>query len=282
MRNSPSTSKTHLMLVSVLNLERREASKPKWGFKGPLGKGSIAIDDRCGSHHYKQLPKPKRNFNLILLGITAITQGSAEQPKAGLPIFHLAHRSSLLTADAIKHHIIWADFGPNKSLSICPTAWICLFAVYSSVPDVQEVSLRHESWCWAHWAAHDGQSGLTPLTVGQGTSCCSLLCLAPAKKTHYKDSFSSCPSSLSPVCTSANSSFCDLQRRSWMLLFTCSTTWTWSLTEVPEHQTWSVHTNNKRQPLPSITYSPNKQDRQKVREETQGQKKWRDSPAVTQ
>lgn len=129
------------------------------------------------------------------------------------------------------------------------------------------------SW-WPKW----------PHTINCGAGNTFLLCacLAPAKKTHYKDSFSSCPSSLSPVCTSANSSFCDLQRRSWMLLFTCSTTWRWSLTEVPEHQTWSVHTNNKRQPLPSITYSPNKQDRQKVREETQGQKKWRDSPAVTQ
>lgn len=117
---------------------------------------------------------------------------------------------------------------------------------------------------------------------GAGNTFLLCACLAPSKTAHGRGS-SSWPSSLPPVYTTASSfSFCDLQKRSWMLLFTCSTTWRRSLAEVPEHQAWSVQTNSKRQPLPSITYSPNKQDRQKVREETEAQKKWRDSPAVTQ
>lgn len=124
------------------------------------------------------------------------------------------------------------------------------------------------------------QSGLTSWSVGWGTPFCLYL-FSTSKKSSWQRLF------FLMSCQFATSlyncfSFCDLQRRSWMLLFTCSTTWRWSLTEVPEHQTWSVHTNSKRQPLPSITYSPNKQDRQKVREETEALKKWRDSPAVTQ
>lgn len=114
-----------------------------------------------------------------------------------------------------------------------------------------------------------------------GAPFCSVPVQHPAKQLMADRGSSSCPSSLSPVYTAASSfSFCGLQRRGWMLLFTCSTTW--SLAEVPEQQAWSVHTNSKRQPLPPVTHSPNKQDKQKVREETEAQKKWRDSPAVTQ
>lgn len=152
-------------------------------------------------------------------------------------------------------------------------------AVDGSVPDVQEVSLSHESWSWAPWAAHDGQSGLTSWSVGQGTPFCLYLFSTSEKKLMAEALF--------PHVLLVCPQFIQLLLFLWppeeeLDVVIYISTWRWSLTEVPEHQTWSVHTNSKRQPLPSITYSPNKQDRQKVREETEAQKKWRDSPAVTQ
>lgn len=135
---------------------------------------------------YTEVPKTQKDFQPKLSGnYSCNLRAQLNNPRLGCHTFPPGLQEFPVIADAIKHHIIWANFGPSKSLSICHTAWICVWLspwCSGCVPKsgILVLSPLGSSW-WPKWPHI--------MICGAGNTCLLCACLAPAKKKLNSEAF---------------------------------------------------------------------------------------------